>query len=157
MRPPIRTSSSATTTKTRFIGTLTLLICPVLTRGSHLAIILSLSLSFWQRDPSELGTAVTEARAMASVGNYALNQPSTVYGSSNINIKAAYTTWKSCSSTPMLHHTTNHHIAFRVNKASTLTLMTSDKYLSTNTRRLESTSIASSRWIISLSSPHTIN
>ncbi|KAL6336269.1 hypothetical protein AAG906_014438 [Vitis piasezkii] len=30
--------------------------------------------------PSELGTAVIEAGAIASIGNYALKQPSTVYG-----------------------------------------------------------------------------
>ena len=59
-------------------------------------------------DPSELGTAVTEARAMAPVGNCALKQPSTVYGSSNINIKAACTTWKS---TPMLHHATSLQVS----------------------------------------------
>ena len=50
--------------------------------------------------PSELGTAVTEAGARASIGNYVLKQPSTAYGSSNFNIKAACTTWKSCSFTP---------------------------------------------------------
>ncbi|KAL6349024.1 hypothetical protein AAG906_033680 [Vitis piasezkii] len=46
---------------------------------------------------------------MASIGNYALKQPSTVYGSSNINIKAACTTWKSCSFTPMVHPATSLH------------------------------------------------
>ena len=60
---------------------------------------------------------------MASIGIYALKQHSTIYGSSNINIKAACTTWKSCSFTPMLHHATHHHIAFGVNKTSTLTSM----------------------------------
>ena len=50
--------------------------------------------------PSEVGIVATEAGAMAPVGNYALKQPSTVYGSSNFNVKAACTTGESYSFTP---------------------------------------------------------